>query len=93
MPKKKVTFDAEGALAKVKAHRKAAKRRITWGKSKLVKHRAEMVKMRKEGASFADIQLWLLKACGIASDESTVRRYMQKLPELDPAKEAEHAKL
>ena len=93
MPETKVTFDAESALAKVKAHRKTAKRRTTWGKSKLVQHRAEMVKLRQAGASFADIQHWLRKECQIKTAESTVRRYMQKLSELAAAQEAEDAKL
>lgn len=82
MPESHAYFDAAAELSKVRQLRSIAKRRRTWGKSRLVPHRAEMVKLRNAGASFADIQLWLRKERRIKVVESTVRRYLQKLPEL-----------
>lgn len=82
MPESSAPFDAAAALADVQAHRAAAKRRRTWGTSRLTPHRAELVKLRKAGGSYADLQIWLRKEKRIKVEESTVRRYLQKLPEM-----------
>ena len=75
-------FDPEEALAAVRERRAAAKRRRTWGKSRLVPYRAELVKMRQAGGSFADLAEWLRRERRVKMDASSVRRYLQKLPEL-----------
>jgi len=71
-------FDATAALAAVRQARAERKRRCTWGKSRLTPHRAELVKLRAEGASFGDIAYWLRKNKRIKVDRSTVRRYLAK---------------
>lgn len=75
-------FDPASALAAVREHRAAAKRRRTWGRSRLTPYRAELVKLRQAGGSYADLTVWLRKAKRIKMDSSSVRRYLQKLPEL-----------
>lgn len=82
MPDSVPEFDAASALSQVKALRAAAKRRRTWGSSRLTPHRAELVQLRQAGGSYADLQVWLRKEKRIKVEESTVRRYLQKLPEL-----------
>lgn len=77
-----ITFDPAAALAAVREHRAAAKRRRTWGKSRLVPHRAELVKLRAAGASFAELAEWLRREKRVKMDASSVRRFLQKLPEL-----------
>ena len=78
-------FDPSAALAAVREQRAAAKRRRTWGKSRLIPHRAELVKLRAEGGSFADLAHWLRKEKRTKVDSSTVRRFLQQLPELEQA--------
>ena len=75
-------FDADAALAAVRAVRAVARRRTTWGKSRLAKHRSELVKMHAAGASYADLALWLRTEKRVKVDRSTVMRYLKKLPEL-----------
>jgi hypothetical protein len=75
-------FDADAALSAIKTARAAARRRCTWGKSKLTKHRAELVKLRIAGASYADLALWLQKEKRVKIDRSNVRLYLIKLPEM-----------
>ena len=81
-PDVNAAFDPLAELAKVQARRAIARRRRTWGNSRLTPFRAELVKMREVGASFADLSVWLRTQKRIKVDESTVRRYLQKLPEV-----------
>lgn len=75
-------FDPASALEKVQAARKVARRRRTWGRSKLTPFRAELVQMRKLGGSYMDLAIWLKTEKRMKVDESTVRMYLQKLPEM-----------
>ena len=75
-------FDAGAVLTAIKAHRAMAKHRSTWGRSRLVKHRAELVHMRQQGASFGDLVVWLRKEKRLKVERSTVKRYLDKLPEI-----------
>jgi hypothetical protein len=75
-------FDPAATLAAVREHRAEAKRRRTWGRSRLIPYRAELVKLRQAGGSYADLTVWLRKAKRVKMDSSSVRRYLQKLPEL-----------
>ena len=77
-------FDPATALAAVREHRAEAKRRRTWGRSRLTPYRAELVKLRQAGGSFADLTIWLRTKKRVKMDTSSVRRYLQKLPELAP---------
>ena len=75
-------FDAGAVLTTVRAHRAICKHRSTWGKSRLVKHRAELVQMRQEGASLGDLVVWLKTEKRVKVERSTVMRFLDKLPEL-----------
>ena len=77
-----IVFDPDAALAALREHRAAAKRRRTWGKSRLVPYRAELVKLRAAGASFTELAEWLRREKRVKMDPSSVRRFLQKLPEL-----------
>jgi hypothetical protein len=78
-------FDPAAALAVVQAHRAAARRRRTWGKSRLVPFRAELAKLRAAGGSYQDLAHWLRKEKRVKMDASSVRRFLQQLPELENA--------
>jgi len=73
-----IQLDPDAALAAIHAVRAAARRRCTWGKSRLVKHRAELEKLRAKGGSFADLALWLRKEKRIVVERSTVMRFLEK---------------
>lgn len=84
------SFDPAAALAAVRARRAETRRRRTWGKSRLVPHRAELVAMRRAGATYAELTLWLRTERRIKINESSVRRYLQKLPELADGTQGNH---
>ena len=73
-----IELDPDAALAAIRAVRAAARRRCTWGKSRLTKHRAELEKLRAAGGSFADLALWLRKEKRIVVERSTVMRFLEK---------------
>ncbi len=73
-----IQSDTAAELAKIRAVRAAARRRCTWGKSRLVKHRAELEKLRAAGGSFADLVLWLRQEKRIVVARSTVMRFLEK---------------
>ena len=75
-------FDASATLTAIREARAVRRHRRTWGTSRLARHRAELVKLRLAGGSFADLAHWLLKERRIKIDRSSVRRYLCKLPEL-----------
>jgi hypothetical protein len=80
-------FDATAELKKVRQH-KAIRRRKSYQQSRLAKIRTELVLLRKEGASYREISLWLRREKRIKTTHTTVMRYLEKLPEL---KEVNHA--
>ena len=73
-----IQLDPDAALAAIHAVRAAARRRCTWGKSRLVKHRAELEKLRAAGGSFADLAIWLRQEKRIVVERSTVMRFLEK---------------
>ncbi|MBJ6752701.1 hypothetical protein [Geomonas anaerohicana] len=73
-------FDAEGELEKIRALCMARRRRRHY-KSALDPYRAELVALRRSGATYAEMRLWLLKAKHKQVAVSTVQRYLAKLPE------------
>jgi hypothetical protein len=77
-------FDAAAVLDTVRQQREERRHRRTWGKSKLVRHRAELVKLRQTGASLADLVHWLKIEKRTQASKSTVSRYLATLPEMRP---------
>lgn len=75
-------FDASATLDAIRADRQVRRHRRTWGRSRLTRHRAELVKLRQAGASYADLAHWLKREKRLTVDRSTVMRYLAKLPEL-----------
>ena len=75
-------FDAAAILDTVRQQREERRHRRTWGKSKLIRHRAELVKLRQAGASLADLVHWLKTEKRTQASKSTVSRYLATLPEM-----------
>jgi hypothetical protein len=75
-------FDAAAVLDTVRQEREERRHRRTWGKSKLVRHRAELVTLRRAGASLADLVHWLKADKRTKASKSTVSRYLATLPEM-----------
>ena len=73
-------FDAGAALEKVRAAREMRRRRVTWGKSRLGKHRAELAKMKASGGSLSDLVFWLRKEKRVRVCATTVWRFLKKIP-------------
>jgi hypothetical protein len=81
-------FNAAAVLETVRQEREERRHRRTWGKSKLIRHRAELVKLRQAGASLADLAHWLKTAHRLKADKSTIARYLATLPEMQAASPA-----
>ena len=75
-------------LEAVRERRRLARRR-RYRRSKLDRYRAELVSLRRMGASYRDMAVYLRHEHRRRVDPTTVRRYLVKLPEV--AQEAEHA--
>ena len=73
-------FNAVEELEKVRAAREVRRRRVTWGKSKLSKHRAELVKMQAAGGSLSDLVFWLRRTKRVKVCGTTVMRFLKKIP-------------
>lgn len=78
-------FDAPTAIAAVKELRKEQRHRITWGKSRLQKFRAELVAMRAGGASLGVMVVWLASAKRTRVHRSTVKRFLDTLDAMEKA--------
>jgi hypothetical protein len=73
-------FDADGELTAIRSRRAIARRRRRY-RSRLDRHRAELVELRRLGARIEELRAWLhARRCCVAA--STVSRYIRKLPEL-----------
>jgi len=80
MTTQKETFDAQAEVERIRARRSEARRK-QYRKSKLDRHRVELVAMRRAGASYADLAEWLrLHRCRI--HRSSIARYLERLPEV-----------
>lgn len=75
----KNSFNAEGALKKVREARAIRQRRNTWGKSKLSRYQAELVQLLQAGAKYADLQFWLRKEKRVKVARSTILRYLKQV--------------
>lgn len=73
-------FNAKKELAAVRLLRGMA-RRSRYHKSALEKLRAELVALRRAGASLKDLTIWL-RGRRLKVSISTVSRYLRTLPEL-----------
>ena len=80
-------FDPIGTLQAVKEHR-AMRRRQQFRKSKLDRFRAEIVALKKSGASGQDIVTWLKMKHRLKINRSSVVRYLASLPEMAAGKKA-----
>jgi hypothetical protein len=81
-PMNKHHFDAPNELRNIRQH-KAVRRRKSYHHSRLTKLRSELVLLRKEGASFRELALWLRKTKRIKMTHTTIMRYLQRLPEME----------
>ena len=69
-------FDAQNELAEIRAARKVRRKRSTWGRSRLTKYRAELIKLKAIGASYEDMKFWLRKKKRVKVDKSTIWRFL-----------------
>ncbi|WP_298439200.1 hypothetical protein [Geobacter sp.] len=78
------TFDAQAEVEHIRARRAEARRKL-YRKSRLDKYRAELVAMKRAGASCADLAEWLRVYHRCKVNRSSIDRYLKKLPELNEA--------
>ena len=76
-------------LEAVRERRRLA-RRSRYRRSKLDRYRAELVALRRMGASYKDLSLYIWHEHRRRADPTTIRRYLVKLPEIS-AQEADSA--
>ena len=77
-------------LDAVRARRRLARRR-RYRRSKLDRYRAELVRLRRLGASYPELALYVWHTHRKRVNQTTVRRYLIKLPEME--EDADHADL
>lgn len=80
-------FNAPDVLTKIRQHKKVCQRK-SYQKSRLIKLRSELVQLRKAGASYRELTLWLRKTKRIKMTHTSVMRYLKTLTELQ---ESNHA--
>lgn len=68
-------------LAAIRQQRRAARRKRYY-RSRLDRHRAEIVALRRAAATLAEIAIWLRRR-RIKVAPSTISRYLARLPEVD----------
>jgi hypothetical protein len=71
-------FDSKVELEEIRAMRAAEKKRKTWDGSKLQPYLGELLMLKADGASYADICVWLKKNHRINPVKSTVQRFLIK---------------
>lgn len=81
MSKRDETFDPQAEVERIRTRRAEARRKL-YRKSRLDKYRAELVAMKRAGASCADLAEWLRVSHRCKVNRSSVDRYLKKLPEL-----------
>lgn len=74
-------LDPTAELAAIQQRRKIA-RRQPYRSSKLTRYRAELVKLRRAGASYPDLVTWLRTHHRLRVSHTTVLRYLRELPEM-----------
>lgn len=88
MNRDRETFDAQVEVERIRARRAEARRRL-YRRSRLDRYRAELVAMKRAGASCADLVEWLRVKHRCRINRSSVDRYLKKLPELATTKPKE----
>jgi hypothetical protein len=73
-------FDASGELSELR-RLQAVKRRRRYARSKLDRWRAEIVALRRAGATLSELRVWL-KRKRLDASRSTIQRFLKKLPEV-----------
>ena len=81
-------LNAQEELAKIRQLRALA-RRQPYHRSRLRRYRAELVVLRRAGASYPDLVVWLRTEHRVKVSHTTVMRYLKTLPELKEATNAE----
>jgi uncharacterized Fe-S cluster-containing radical SAM superfamily protein len=82
MQQEKETFDAQREVDRVRTLRAKARRR-RYQRSRLDRYRAELVAMKRAGASCGDLAVWLRVTHRCIINRSSVDRYLKKLPEMN----------
>ena len=74
-------FDANAILSALRrdAHLHVRRR---YHRSRLDRHRAELVMLHKAEASFAELRRWLSSCKRLKVSRTTIFRYLRKLPEV-----------
>ncbi|MFT3742411.1 MAG: hypothetical protein QM752_07120 [Gammaproteobacteria bacterium] len=76
-------FDATVALQEVRHYKQLCLQK-KFRVSRLDRYRAELVALRRAGASYRELALWLRKHKRLKCSFSTIMRYLKRLPELNP---------
>lgn len=71
-------FNVESVVSKFRSERKVRRRRRTWSKSVLLGLLSELVLLRRNGATFGDLQHWLRHEKRIKVHRSTIKRFLDK---------------
>ena len=82
MRQDKETFDAQAEVERIRARRTETRRKL-FRKSRLDRYRTELVAMKRAGASYADLAVWLRVTHRCKINRSSIARYLKKLPELN----------
>jgi len=82
------TIRAQEELAKIRELRSIA-RRQPYRRSRLMRYRAELVALRRAGASYPDLVVWLRTEHRVKVSHTTVMRYLKTLPEFKEPTDAE----
>lgn len=75
------SFNATDELEDIRK-RKALSRQRRFKKNRLERYRAELIDLRKAGASYRELSHWIRTKKRWKVDHSVVRRWMIKLPEM-----------
>jgi hypothetical protein len=86
MDMKDETFDVLAEVDRIRSRRAEARRKL-FRKSRLDKYRAELLAMKRVGASCADLAEWLKVRHRCKIHRSSIDRYLKKLPKLNEEKE------
>jgi hypothetical protein len=65
-------------ISDIRRQRAERRRRRLWSKSQLIVFRAELINLRKEGATLGDMRFWLKEKHQIKVERSTILRFLKK---------------
>ncbi len=72
----------ENILSNLRAAIAVCRKRRTWGKSKINKHIAELMKLKNAGGSYAELEYWLRKEKRIKIHRSNIKRGLDKFKKI-----------